>query len=74
MKAPWKTVATRDSDGGEYAEVSGVVTYNYEVCANCYNTGDCGLDDACIGGVVGYNYEGMVQNCYNTGNLTGGQM
>ncbi len=61
--------------GGEY--VGGVVGYNYSggSVTNSYNTGAVsGLDSVSgnsVGGVVGLNSSGIVENCHNIGEVSG---
>ena len=66
----------------EDAALGGVVGYNYDdddddesTVSNCYNIGDVSAEDVQgvnVGGVVGENRDGAVNNCYNTGAVSGG--
>ena len=63
---------TGQVNGGGY--VGGVVGENSGSVINCTNTNTgtvTGTDDH-VGGVVGSNNNGSVENCYNTGNISGG--
>lgn len=61
--------------GGENRRIGGLVGYNAEGSRilNCYNKGgfkENGIikKKSVIGGITGYNY-GIIQNCYNSGNI-----
>lgn len=61
--------------GGENRRIGGLVGYNAEGSRilNCYNKGgfkENGIikKNSVIGGITGYNY-GIIQNCYNSGNI-----
>ena len=51
------------------AGIGGIVGQNYGVILDSYNAGTV-TGGACTGGVVGWNYDGTVSNCYNTGAVT----
>jgi len=64
---------------GEITDVGGVVGYNegngvntLGIISNCSYDGSIviGMDER-SGGVVGNNYQGLVQNCYSKGSITG---
>lgn len=56
---------------GEGPYVGGIVGYNRAKIQNCAFTGDISSADGCAGGVVGNNDQGTVQNCRNTGTVSG---
>ena len=55
-----------------YQRVGGIVgmlQYNSTI-ENCYNACSVSSDSNIVGGVVGYNNQGSVKRCYNTGTVT----
>ncbi|MGN0455403.1 MAG: GLUG motif-containing protein [Acutalibacteraceae bacterium] len=50
--------------------VFGFIGYNCTI-TNCYNTGEVIGADNHVGGVCGYNKNGKIDNCYNTGTVGG---
>ncbi len=52
-------------------DVGGIASYNYGTIRNCTNTGDItNLDGDTAGGIVGTNYEGKIENCWNSGKIS----
>ena len=64
------------SESGIDVNIGGIVGYSYSSpLSNCSNTGAVSVqnvEEAALGGVVGYNYddESTVSNCYNTGDVS----
>ncbi len=64
------------SESGIDVNIGGIVGYSYSsTLSNCSNTGAVSVqnvEEAALGGVVGYNYddESTVSNCYNTGDVS----
>ena len=53
-------------------DVGGVVGQNYGTVMNCYNRGVVISINNYVGGVAGFNgMVGLIENCYNTGAVTG---
>ena len=57
-----------------FSNVGGVCGDNGGSISYCYNLGNVGKDNSSceyIGGVCGYNEDGTISNCYNSGTVTG---
>ena len=49
---------------------AGLVGYNAGTVTNCYSTGSV-AGGSHVGGIVGWNYEGIIRNSYSTGSVSG---
>jgi len=57
--------------GGYNEFIGGLVGYNNGLISESYATGDVVSTYLSVGGLVGYNYLGTIDNCYATGDVTG---
>jgi hypothetical protein len=55
-------------EGNNY--VGNFVGYNWETITKCFSTGEVYGETHYIGGFVGINYYGFVENCFSTANVT----
>ena len=73
----YSSVNITDTGGTPYS-LGGLVGFNYGVISSSYSTGnvECSNGSYAIGGFTGsnsgYNGSGVIQYCYSTGNVTGG--
>ncbi len=51
--------------------VGGLVGENHGLITNCYSTATISGESGLIGGLVGYNVDGTISNCYATGDVLG---
>ena len=65
-----KNVGVIDSYFSCYSYVGGIVAYNWGTVEQCYFDGVI-EGSSCVGGIVGLNDDGIVNNCYNLGSVTG---
>jgi parallel beta-helix repeat protein len=57
-----------------YSRAGGLLGWNTGSVSNCFATGDVSLTSGVnggFGGFIGYAVNGMIINCYSTGNVTG---